>query len=265
MPDPNDPTPGTTITATPPSTTTVAAEPVVEATGTVTPSSGEAIATNGQAAPAEETFTDVDVKSLPPKERAAYDNMLRDYKRKTAEVAEIRRKAEAFDAWQTQQAAERAKVTDEDFNRAFESKEGFQSLIEKAANPVVQKLNATEKELRETKADLFVKDFKAKHTDFDDLDSDGLITGFVQLNRPSTEAEWGPTVKAAYDYAKKLRSKWEEAGYKRGMARVQEKAEGSTEMPSGSPAPVYTGPDPKNLTAEQAVELAMKGIRVPQH
>lgn len=264
MPEQIDPTPVTATTANP---TTLVAEPVSASAGTVTEPSGDATATNGQAAPAEDgdTFTGVDPKSLPPKERAAYDNMLRDYKKKTADVAEIRRKAEAFDAWQADQASKKAQITDDDYNRAFENKEGFQTLLQKAAEPVVQKLNETERELRATKADLFVREFKSKHSDFDELDSDGLITGYVQLNPPKTEGEWLTTIKTAYDYATKLRSKYEDLGYKRGISRVQQKADQSTQLPSGGAAPTYSGPDPKTLTAEQAVELAMKGIRVPQH
>lgn len=260
MPDPIDPTPGAMPAANP------STEPAALNNGTVqNEPSGEALETNGQAAPAtEDTFTGVDPNSLPPKERAAYDNMLRDYKRKTAEIADVKRKADAYDAWQRQQAAEKARITDDDYNRAFENKDGFQSILQKAAAPVLQELTDTKKELRQTKADLFVKDFKAKHADFDDLDSDGLITGYVERMPPATEADWLSTVKAGYDYAKKLRSKWEDIGYKRGISRVQQKAEQSTELPSGGNAPTYAGPDPKTLTAEQAVELAMKGIRVPQ-
>lgn len=265
MPDPKDPNPQA-VTAATPVETKVSTEPAASINGTVKEPSGEAPEELGQAAPAldGDTFTGVDPNSLPPKERVAYDNMLRDYKRKTAEAAEYRRKAEAYDTWQKNQAAEAAKITDDDFNRAFENKEGFQTLIQKAAEPVVSELKATKQELAATKADLFVKDFKSKHADFDELDSDGLITGYVQLNPPKSEGEWMTTVKTAYDYAKKLRSKWEDSGYKRGITRVQEKADQSTALPSGGNAPTYSGPDPKTLTAEQAVELAMKGIRVPQ-
>lgn len=253
----------TTANPTTATVTTQSAEPIVSTT-TATNTNGEAQTTQDQAAPVEDSFTQVDPNSLAPKDRAAHDNMLRDYKRKTADIADVRRKAEAFDAWQANQERKRAQITDDDFNRAFENKEGFQTLIQKAAEPVVSELKATKQELAATKADLFVKDFKSKHADFDDLDSDGLITGYVQLNPPKTEREWETTVKTAYDYAKKLRSKWEDSGYKRGITRVQQKADESTALPSGGTAPTYSGPDPKTLTAEQAVELALKGIRVPQ-
>lgn len=233
------------------------------ATTTTTPKTGGEAPTQGQAAPATETFTQVDANSLTPTDRAAYDNMLRDYKKKTAEIAEIRKKADAYDAWQKQQAA-RAGITDDDFNRAFESKDGYLQFLQKASQPVVQELNATRQELAMTKADLFVKDFKAKHPDFDELDQDGLITGYVQLNPPTTEQEWDSRMKDGYQYAKKLRSKWEDVGYKRGITRVQEKAEQSTELPTGSPAQVYPGGDPTKITAKEAVELAMRGIKVPR-
>jgi hypothetical protein len=259
MPDPNDPTPQTVPAANP----VVTLEPATPAPGTVNDHNGEAPAASGQAAPVEETFTNVDPNSLPPKERVAYDNMLRDYKKKTAEIAELRRKAEAHDAWQREQASKQ-RITDEDYNRAFESKDGMTQFLQKAAEPVVQELQQTKMELASTKADLFIKDFKAKHPDFEDLDSDGLITGYVQLNPPKGEPEWGTRMKEAYAYAKKLRSKWEDAGYKRGITRVEEKAAQSTELPSSSPAQVYPGGDPTKLTAKEAVELARRGIRVPR-
>lgn len=263
MPENIDPTPtATTAAATP--TPTSAAPALVEASGTVPNTSSEAQTTQGQAAPAEDTFTQVDAQSLPPKERAAYDNMLRDYKKKTAEIADIRRKAEAFDTWQQQQAAAQRQITDEDYNRAFENKESFQQLLQKTAQPIVTELQETRRELVTTKADLFLKDFKQRHKDFDDLDSDGLITGYVQLNPPKTESEWDQRLTEGYKYASKLRSKYEDQGYKRGITRVQEKAASSTELPSGSPTQVYAGGDPTKLTAKEAVELAMRGVTVPR-
>jgi len=263
MSDQIDPTPTATATATPAATP----EPVANATGTVNPNTntnGEAQRTQGQAAPVEDSFTEVNAQSLPPTERAAYDNMLRDYKKKTAGIAEIRRKADAFDAWQRQQAAAQRGPTKEDFEQAFNDKDAFTNFLNKAAEPVVQELRQTKQELAATRADLFVKDFKAKHADFDDLDSDGLITGYVQLNPPSGEGEWLDRVKEAYNYAKKLRSKYEDQGYKRGLTRLEQKAAQSTELPSGSPAQVYSGGDPTKITAKEAVELAMRGIRVPR-
>lgn len=261
MPDQIDPTPHANTAANP-----AQPDPAAIANGTVTTEhNGEAPAASGQAAPVDDgsTFTDIDPQSLPPKDRANYDNMLRDYKRKTADIADIKRKAEAFDAWQRHQANSQ-RITDEDYSRAFENKDSFQQFLQKAAEPVVQELQQTKQELASTKADLFLKDFKAKHADFDELDSDGVITGHVQLNPPKSEAEWSRSLKAAYDYAKRLQSKYEEKGYKRGIGRVQEKADQSTEMPSGSPSQVYAGGDPTKITAAEAVELAMRGIKVPR-
>ncbi len=263
MPDQIDPTP-----AAPAATPTVTASEPATNTGTVITTAqtnnGEAQSTQGQAAPVEESFTEVDVQSLPPKDRAAYENMLRDYKKKTADIADVRRKADAFDAWQQQQAQAQRQITDEDYNRAFENKESFQQLLLKTAQPIVSELQATRQELATTKADLFLKDFKASHKDFDDLDSDGLITGYVQLNPPKSEKEWSARLSEGYKYAEKLRSKYEDQGYKRGISRVQEKAESSTEMPTGSPSQVYAGGDPTKLSAKEAVDLAMRGIRVPR-
>lgn len=67
---------------------TPATGPAPSATGTV-PNGSEA--GPGQSAPTEESFTNVDPNSLPPELRSKYDNMLRDYKSKTQQIADERR------------------------------------------------------------------------------------------------------------------------------------------------------------------------------
>lgn len=77
---------------TPAANPTETSAPVVP-NGTASEPRGEAQA---QGAPTEEadSFTSVDVNTLTPRERERYDNMLRDYKSKTATIAEKRKALE---------------------------------------------------------------------------------------------------------------------------------------------------------------------------
>lgn len=77
------------VAATPPS-----AEP--EQTPPETTQAQGSEAKDTQTAPAEETFFSGDVNSLPPKLRESYENMNRDYKEKTAKLAEERRQSEGL-------------------------------------------------------------------------------------------------------------------------------------------------------------------------
>jgi hypothetical protein len=153
MPEEKDPTPGLDKATPPP------AEPESK-TGTVDNGNiGDAQNAAGEE-PAEEaapddTFTSVDVKELPPELKSKYNAMLSDYKKKTAEAARVRReseslieKAKAYDTiasdesfvnyWnslskkQQDQTIAEAGLTDEEFSRAFESKESFTNFVRKA-------------------------------------------------------------------------------------------------------------------------------------
>lgn len=235
-------------------TTSAAPAPVSETTSVKAPVSGDAT----EKAP-EETFTTIDTKSLTPAEKAKYDLMLSDYKKKTSEIASQRREYEA--------ALEKAKLADmltsdpevvNFWNQKYQQQQQAEVQREQQAaqDPMMVK-----KEVDVLKANLLVKDFKAAHPDFDELDSDSLITGYVQLNPPKSEREWSKTLEKAYDYAKTLREKWRGEGKKEGLTRVSEKASGSTLPPSNTAAPSYSG-DKSKLTVAEAVELARKGIRI---
>src|SRR5882724_9055989 len=68
-------------------------EPVSSGSGTVQTNGSEAPAT----APSEDSFYSGDPNSLPPELKQAYTNMLKDYKQKTTSIADVRKKAEAYD------------------------------------------------------------------------------------------------------------------------------------------------------------------------
>lgn len=240
-------------TATPPA-------PVTQSNGTTSttpPTPGDGGSQTEAAAPGESTFTSTDPNSLPPELKSKYDSMLGDYKKKTAEIAAQRREYEA--------ALEKARIADmitadPDMVNLWNQKYGQQQQPEQVqqdqyVDPVLKK------EVDVLKANLLVKDFKASHPDFDELDKDSLITGYIQLNPPKTEKEWGNTLEKAYKYAAGLKTRWIEEGKKQGLQRVSEKAEQAALPPSSSTQNTFTG-DPSKLSVSEAFALAKKGIRV---
>lgn len=290
-------TPSVSEVATPSST-----GPAAGSNGTASVPSN-ANSTNGaQAAPGTESFTSVDPSKLPPELKSAYDNMLRDYKNKTTSIAEQRKsfessakKAELFDQissdpafvdyWNGLNSKQKAqavsdvsqnsnlKISPEEFAKAFESPENFLSLVDKVAERKMaglqRKVQETESELIVTKASDFLKDFKSRpeYKDFDKYDKNGFITYQIQVNPPERADPrlWENALKRAYQNAERVYGEIYEDGRKTALARIQEKADLSTESPSNASAQIYPGGDPKKLTARDAVALAKKGIRVPRN
>lgn len=208
------------------------------------------------AAPAEETLGQVDPNSLPPELKQKYDSMLGDYKKKTAELASQRKEYESL--------SEKAKLvdmmaSDPEFvtwwNNKYSSGQTQTQAQPSYADP------ALKAEVDTLKASLLLKDFKASHPDFDDLDKDSLITGYVQLNPPKSEREWSKTLEKAYAYASDLRNRWREEGKKEGLTRVQEKA-GQSSMPPSSSAPNTFQGDNKKVSVAEAIDMAKRGIKI---
>lgn len=270
---------------------------------TATPAMQEPMATNGtvqtqpvsdapsttgaQTAPDGDTFTSVDVNSLPPELKAKYDSMLSDYKRKTGEIADRRReidtieqKAKAYDQvssdpafvqyWnnlskpQQAQVREDAGISDQEFNQAFESKENFAKFINKVAQVSTAQ---SQQEITNLKADLMIKDFKGRNPDFDQLNEDKFIEIQIKAD-PRTYTndpkQWERALGDAVQNARSVRSKLIEAGRREGLARVSEKVSQSTNPPTASPEQLYPGGDPSKLSVAEAVDLAKRGIKVPR-
>jgi hypothetical protein len=62
-----------------------------------TPSQSGQATTQVQSAPAEESFSNIDPKTLPPELQAVYKNLQADYTKKSQSNADVRKKAEQFD------------------------------------------------------------------------------------------------------------------------------------------------------------------------
>lgn len=268
-----------------------------------TPNQNGPAATQAQSAPAEDSFTSVDPNTLPPELQAVYKNLQADYTKKTMSIADVRKKADAYDSFskdqrfvdywkgltQTQKADFKEqkqevekrlgeKISDEEFTKAFETKDSFLSLIEKVVNDrsarsqkqietLEQKLSVKEaQDVVESFATEVGKDGQPVRPDFYSLDEDQLITGFLNVNPPkdTSGAAYVAKLNEAYSWAKGLSQKYYEKGKSEALQIIQKKASGSSEPPTQAAKGAYTGPDPKKMTVREAMDLAKKGIRVPR-
>lgn len=270
--------------------------------GTVETQSGQATA--GQSAPAEEQFSNIDPKTLPPELQAVYKNMQTDYVKKTQSIADTRKKAEQFDQiskdqrfveyWNGLNKQQKSdfkeqkaviekkigeKITDEEFQKGFVDKDSFLALQERIAQHVLEKSQKKIEDLEQfksvTEASQIVESFateagpdgKPLRPDFYSLDEDGLINGFLRLAAPEkgySAEEYPAKLNEAYSWAKTLSQKYYEKGRQEALARIQQKAATSTNPPTQPAKGAYTGPEPKKLSVREAMDLAKKGIKVPQ-
>lgn len=270
---------------------------------TETPSQNGQAATQAQSAPVEESFSNVDPETLPPELKAVYKNLQSDYTKKTQSIADTRKKAEAYDKisqdqrfvdyWKGLNREQKAdfkeqkaevektlgqKITDTEFQDAFQSKEGFLNLLAKVAS---MQGETSQKEIQELKQKLSIKDAqdlvtsfatelgkdgKPIRADFDSLDEDQLITGYLNVNPPENHSEgaYRQRLNEAYGWAKTVSQKYYEKGKAEALQIIQKKAASSTEPPTNAAKGAYTGPDPKKITPSEAFQLAKKGIRVPR-
>jgi len=282
-----------------PAANPAAQEPAEQAQGTVQTNGSEAAG----AAPSEETFFSGDPNSLPPELKQAYTNMLKDYKSKTQSIADVRKKAEAFDQvskdqrfvdyWNGLSKAQKAdireqkaevektlgqKITDEEFTKAFQDKDSFLALQEKIDQMAMEK---SQKKIEKLEQQLSVKDAadtvesfatevgkdgKPIRPDFYSLDEDQLITGYLNVNPPegNTQRDYMDKLNEAYSWAKQVSQKYYEKGRAEALQTIQKKVATSTEPPTSGAKGAYTGPDPKKMSVRDAMELAKKGIRVPR-
>lgn len=266
-------------------------------------------ATQAQSAPAEDTFSSIDPKTLPPELQAVYKNLYSDYQKKTTSIAEEKKanaerlkKADEYDKlannqqfkdyWSALSRGEKAefkrekaeaekrigeKITEEEFAKAFESKDGFLSLMEKVANEartkdqkeienLKEKVGLSEaKDIIDGIATETGKDGQLVRPDFYAQNEDGLITGFLQLNPSKNPQEYASRVREAYDFVKNVTSKYYEKGRQEALKVIEQRAGQSTQAPTVTPKNAYSGPDPKKVDVSEAIAMARKGQRVPHN
>lgn len=281
MDDLENPNPGTNGAAT--SETTPAAS-----AGTV-PVGGEA---NRQSASTEESFTKLDVNTLPPQLKQTYDNMLRDYKQKTTELAEqrkkygdyddVKKKADWYDNVSNQQ--EFVNMWNEFVEKSNAKPNAdpndpvaqLQSRLEKVENErVVERQRMEAIQSIEAFANAVNEAGEKVNGDFDKLNElvigsvqgeDGTLSDFSLL-RAAMELAPGKTLQEritnGYQAAQKLYQSILEEGRKAGMGKMLSKFKNSTEVPGhlSTDKGVFTG-DAKALSAREARELAEKKVVV---
>lgn len=273
-------------------------------TGTLEGQSGQA-ATQAQSAPAEENFSSIDPKTLPPELQALHKQLQSDYTKKAQAIAEVRKKAEGYDKivarpdfkdyWNGMNRGQKAefkeqkaeaektlgqKISDEDFKKAFDTKEGFLDLIAKVAETKGERSSKEIEELKQykqiTEASSFVEAFateidkatgKPVRPDFYSLDEDSLISGYLNINPPqdTSRESYAQKLNEAYGWAKQVSQKYYEKGKAEALQIIAKKAANSSEPPTNAAKGAYSGPDPKNMTVREAMDLAKKGIRVPRN
>lgn len=301
---------GNSATATAPAPVSAGSQGASSApAGTVENTGGPASA-GAQGAPSEESFTAVDPTKLPPELQAHYKSMQADYTKKTQAIADqqkrfadVEKKAKNYDAlthdqrfkeyWTGLSRGEKAdfkeqkaeaekalgeKISDEDFAKAFESKDSFMSFLERVSNMTREKdqkkIESLESKVGLSEAQNIVDsvvtevDKESKQLlrpDFDALDEDRLITGYLSVNPAKDPSEYRDKVIEAYNWAKSVSSKYYEKGKAEALKIIQTKQTNSSEPPTISAKGAYTGPDPKKVDVAEAVALARKGIRVPHN
>lgn len=294
-----------TVTAPAPAASQVSAPQ----TGTVEKTGGQASA-GAQGASSEESFSGLDPTKLSPELQATYKSMQSDYVKKTQAIAEqqkrfaeVEKKAQNYDNltkdqrfkeyWQGLSRSEKAdfkeqkaeaekrlgeRITDEEFGKAFESKDSFLTFLEKISNEVrakdQKKIESLENKVGLSEAQNVVDSVVTEldpttkqliRPDFDSLDEDRLITGYLSVNPAKNPSEYRDKVVEAYNWAKAVSSKYYEKGKSEALKIIQTKAANSSEPPTVTAKGAYSGPDPKKVDVAEAVALARKGIRVPQN
>lgn len=277
--------------------------------GTLENTGGQASA-GAQGAPSEESFTSVDPKTLSPELQAIHKSMQADYTKKTQAIAdkqklfvESEKKAKAYDQLTNDQRVkdylaglsrgERAdfkeqkaeaekslgqKISDEEFAKAFETKDSFLSLLERVVQDRSakdqKKIESLEQKVGFQEAANVIESVASEvdkttkepvRPDFYSLDEDQLITGYLRVNPARTSSEYRDKVTEAYNWAKQVSSKYFEKGKADALKIIQTKAQNSSEPPTVTGKGAYGGPDPKNVTPAEAVALARKNIRVPMN
>ena len=273
----------TTITGT---SATAATSP--ESTNVTVQTNGDA----GQSAPIEETFTKVDVNTLPPQLQESYKNMLRDYKEKTQKIAEtvksevakstesLRSKAEYYDSIVGQEPF--VKQWNEYVRKVNEAESV--NTGSSVANPELTQLKAKVQEvsqkLQEAElsqvTDAFAEAVNEKgekiNPYFEKLnemsigqiqngnqaEDFSLLRACVELSQANSPHE---KLAMGYKKAEEVYNAIFEEGRKAGMGRIQ------TKVLNGSQPPTNVGgalsmTEKKPKTAREALEMAKKGIMV---
>ncbi len=249
--------------------------------------------TGGQApgaTPSDDLFKGVDPNRLPPEIKQSYNDMLRDYREKTAKIQEtikaeiarstepLKTKAEFYD--QIAQQEEFVRQWNE-----YVQKQQSQGTQAEAGDPVLsqmkqqiqemnQKIQLTElSQVTEAFADAVNEKGEKIHADFDRLndisigqlqngpkaEDFSLLRACVELAKGASPQE---KLTNGYKQAKAMHDQIFEAGRKAGMGRVQAKVLNGTNPPSNAAGEVLSTTEKKPKNAREALDMARRGIVV---
>lgn len=268
------------------------AEPAAANTGNPGKSNGTG-KPSGQAqgaAPTDDLFKSVDPNKLPPEIKTHYDNMLRDYREKTAKLSETikaesakaaeayKQKAEFYDeiAAQEEFVKQWNEFVQKTQAQGTEQAEGDPKLTQMEAKLQEMQMKMQIQEMAEV-TDAFATAVDEKgtllHPDFDDLNmlSIGQIqtpNGFedFSLLRACAQLADGKTPQEklanGYKAAKAAHDAIFEKGKKAGMGRLKDKMMNGSLPPTNAGGEVLSLTEKRPRNAKEALELARRNIVV---
>lgn len=249
--------------------------------------------TDGQAqgaAPAE-LFKGIDPNRLPPEIKQHYDSMLRDYREKTARLAETikaevaksidpyKSKAEQYDQIAAQE--EFVKQWNEYAQRSQNQNQNPQDPTDPVLKQMKSQLDEMNRkiqmnemsEITEAFAEAVNEKGEKIHPEFDTLND--IVIGKISnsgneepfsLLRAAVELAGGATPQEklanGYKAAKAAHDAIFELGKKAGMGRIQSKVANGTQPASHSLGDTLSVTDKRPKNAREALELARKGVMV---
>jgi hypothetical protein len=239
---------------------------------------------DGQAATAsEQSFTHVDPKTLPPALKAVYDNMLRDYTKKTMSISD-RVKSEAAKATEAFKAKaemfDKLSANEEFVKRWNDYVQEVSKVGQDGQNPpdeVKQKLHELEMKFKATEsleainafADAKNEKGEMLHPEFDKLSAFKIgnhqQSGEYDLLRAAIELAPGNStmekLENGYKAAKAVYDQIFEEGKKAGMGRLNEKARNGSMSPSQGSGQVSGVASKRPANALEALEMAKRGLQ----
>lgn len=229
----------------------------------------------------QEGLSNIDPKTLPPALKAVYDNLYRDYQKKTTSIAErvkaevaksiggYKEKAEQFE--QIANNEEFVKMWNDHVEKLKSAQSNGQPVdeVSKKLQDIEVKLKTQESlEAINIFADAKDEDGEMLHPEFDRLSEIKIGThsksGEYDLLRAAIELAPGDSymekLENGYQAAKEVYDTIFEEGRKAGMGRMNDKVKNSTYAPSAGSSKLSSYAQKQPANALEALEMARKGL-----
>ena len=229
----------------------------------------------------QEGLSNIDPKTLPPALKAVYDNLYRDYQKKTTSIAErvkaevaksiggYKEKAEQFE--QIANNEEFVKMWNDHVEKLKSAQSNGQPVdeVSKKLQDIEVKLKTQESlEAINIFADAKDEDGEMLHPEFDRLSEIKIgahsKSGEYDLLRAAIELAPGDSymekLENGYQAAKEVYDTIFEEGRKAGMGRMNDKVKNSTYAPSAGSSKLSSYAQKQPANALEALEMARKGL-----